>query len=858
MDLDQYKRYTMSKINALARENNVANTWQLFEWAGCLASNTIPWHLVPPTIKEAKNIPIVDHGIDGISSDFTRAVQVKYRNNTSVTFREISTFYTSAREFTNSDELVLLHSETAKIAKSVTALTKISKHVLSQETFEQILNSCLTYVVPPVPPKVLQYRPYQLQCLEVCQKRWNEPATKIEMAYGTGKTLVFRGLVDMTAGMNEPSVIMVPSLHLLEQIGTYLPTATKIGTGYNTVTPNTVYICVYNSVARLEGLTFGTVIIDEGHHLENVPEQEEPTYRGLVLQIPAKRKFFFSATLNGEDIDFSYGLNTAIIEKYLTDYDIIIPVVSNTDHIPQAMVKLLNTRLDLRWVLAYCNSRESANDFNTLLNERGIKSAYFDGTTPMSQRQEYIKQFEAGIYRVLVTVHVLNEGVDIPCVDTTMFVEPRRSHINVGQCIGRALRLHPEKAIAHVILPTTREEKELETFLQLMAEDDDRIKESIRNRRYGRVNLVDLRDDKDDDNLEEFYVSIYDRFGQCLVNIFDERIELLKAFVAKENRLPSTREKYNDFLIGSWIVNQRTHHRKGQLSHDEISKLEAIPHWTWGIHRLPWDQHYDLLVEFVTIHGRLPKSGDIHRDANLGTWMYGQYRSHNCGKLNDVRIARLNLIPGWKWRKPKIIQKSWKEWYDLLIKFIESYQRPPKHNESIDGFNLGNWLSIQFTRYNNGTLLPERIAMLELIPGLAWRIPRIDPWEKWYDSLQEFVTLYQRFPRNREAYKEFNLGDWVQTQRNNYKAGKLTQDQILKLELLPNWKWRMYTIPNWDDVYQLLMKFIDAHGKFPVFKEEYENVKIGMWINRQRQEYRTKSIVQDRSTKLEALPGWHW
>ena len=54
---------------------------------------------------------------------------------------------------------------------------------------------------------------------------------------------------------------------------------------------------------------------------------------------------------------------------------------------------------------------------------------------------------------ILVTVEVLGEGINIPNADTCMFVQPRQSYCSIVQAIGRVLRHHPAKTVAHIILP---------------------------------------------------------------------------------------------------------------------------------------------------------------------------------------------------------------------------------------------------------------------------------------------------------------------------------------------------------------------------------------------------------------------
>lgn len=75
-------------------DNN--SLWHLFEYEACIQQNVIPWHLVPPHYKTEIGIPIKDYGIDGISLDFVKAVQAKYRKKSSISYRELSTFVTTA------------------------------------------------------------------------------------------------------------------------------------------------------------------------------------------------------------------------------------------------------------------------------------------------------------------------------------------------------------------------------------------------------------------------------------------------------------------------------------------------------------------------------------------------------------------------------------------------------------------------------------------------------------------------------------------------------------------------------------------------------------------------------------------
>lgn len=73
------------------------------------------------------------------------------------------------------------------------------------------------------------------------------------------------------------------------------------------------------------------------------------------------------------------------------------------------------------------------------------ETAVITGTTSDSLREHYITQARAGIIKYLVNVNVLCTGVDVPNFDTVVFVRPTESLVLYMQCLGRGLRLSPDK-----------------------------------------------------------------------------------------------------------------------------------------------------------------------------------------------------------------------------------------------------------------------------------------------------------------------------------------------------------------------------------------------------------------------------
>lgn len=86
-----------------------------------------------------------------------------------------------------------------------------------------------------------------------------------------------------------------------------------------------------------------------------------------------------------------------------------------------------------------------------------IEAQHVDGKTNVKVRSEAIAWLEEPpgqrVCRVLSNAKCLTEGVDVPALDAVMFLNPRRSIVDVVQAVGRVMRRSPEKEFGYVILP---------------------------------------------------------------------------------------------------------------------------------------------------------------------------------------------------------------------------------------------------------------------------------------------------------------------------------------------------------------------------------------------------------------------
>lgn len=95
--------------------------------------------------------------------------------------------------------------------------------------------------------------------------------------------------------------------------------------------------------------------------------------------------------------------------------------------------------------LVFCSSIRQAEFLSGYFNERGYRTIALTSKPNGMSRAEVINMLEDGRLDAIFTVDLFNEGVDIPSVDTLLFVRPTESLTVFTQQIGRGLRLHESK-----------------------------------------------------------------------------------------------------------------------------------------------------------------------------------------------------------------------------------------------------------------------------------------------------------------------------------------------------------------------------------------------------------------------------
>ncbi|WP_300358711.1 DEAD/DEAH box helicase family protein [Fusobacterium sp.] len=211
---------------------------------------------------------------------------------------------------------------------------------------------------------------------------------------------------------------------------------------------------------------FDYIIIDEFHHSSSksylrVLDYFQPDFLLGLTATPDRND-------NGDiyklcdyniayECDFRVGINNGWLVpfKYYgiyddTDYSLIPWRSGKYDIFALENALIVEKRLELvfekymnykkKFTIGFCASVKHCKIMNDYFTKKKVRSEIIIGETPISKRQNIIENFKNGKIDIIFTVDIFNEGVDIPVIDTILFLRPTDSYTIFIQQLGRGLR----------------------------------------------------------------------------------------------------------------------------------------------------------------------------------------------------------------------------------------------------------------------------------------------------------------------------------------------------------------------------------------------------------------------------------
>lgn len=343
----------------------------------------------------------------------------------------------------------------------------------------------------------LDVRPYpyqqeMLDQLEVERTVHDRHRNLVVAATGTGKTVVaaldYRRLSRPTPSLPRLLFIAHRREILQQSLRTYREVLSDAGFGelyvdgqrperWDQVFASVQSLTSYG-INRIPPDAYDVVVVDEFHHAE------AKTYRRLLEHLTPRELLALTATPergDGLDVRSFFGGRIAA-ELRLWDAlkaDLLTPfhyfaIADGTDlttidwkagaYDTGELSNLLTgndarVRIILRAVrdkiadlsamkaLGFCVSQDHARHMARVFNDAGIRAATVLSGTSTGDRDAALRDLRDGALQALFTVDVFNEGVDVPAINTVLFLRPTESSTVFLQQLGRGLRRATDKAV---------------------------------------------------------------------------------------------------------------------------------------------------------------------------------------------------------------------------------------------------------------------------------------------------------------------------------------------------------------------------------------------------------------------------
>jgi len=370
------------------------------------------------------------------------------------------------------------------------------------------------------------------------------------------------------------------------------------------------------------------------------------------------------------------------------------------------------------------------------------------------------------------------------------------------QIIGRALRLHPDKKIANIILPYSLEsdQSSINNFLKIMARNDSRIKKSYEYKILsGYISLDKINDSSDNENNNESnsdvefkYEMVYNNMGvlQNHHKMFNYKKDLLFEYSNNNKKAPTNRKIiYKNVNIGRFLENEKpkiidTNTELYKIfASNEYVKLSIDKYLDAKENKLTRDEWIELFFEYCDNNKRVPPSRSTYKNKALAKWYNhdkDKIKNNKCEeykKLSENKYAKMDLDNYLDKKNKKLKKLTEKEWTKLLFQFCNEYKIIPKSLKQYKDHNLGQWYMSTRSKIIKGninmytSLSRNKYVKYNLDNLLRNKTANNANMEEWIKLLFEYCDEFKQSPMYNTIYKNYRLGEWLNRQKNKMTKG---------------------------------------------------------------------------------------
>jgi superfamily II DNA or RNA helicase len=495
--------------------------------------------------------------------------------------------------------------------------------------------------------------------------------------------------------------------------------------------------------------------------LEEVLSMDDPkTYGGTIHSIPFKEAV--SRNIICDQRILSIAVTKSEIRELIEANAILLP---DNDEWEQevkarhfaALIAFHKAckKYPIHHTVSFHNSIRDANRFQEQnqtyckIMGRQISCLHISGQTPAGARAHTLREFERKKNALITNARCLIEGVDIPNIDAVIFVEGRKSTVDVVQSAGRAMRKAPNKTYGYIILPVIIDDESPEKkhgfesvlwTLRSLAVSDDRIIEYFHNLNEKLLGEEDFPPwDENDIHIPIGFESFKD------------------AITIRE------------FRIGHWLPFEETRAYARSLKLQSLSQWEnlakarKLPYNVPAAPRIVYPDQWAGWLDFLGKPSRdwipFKKARKIARELNIPNGEAWKTLARK-GKLP----AGLPTVPATVYAK-----KGWVDWADFLggkcrMKNWIPFEEARKYARGLKLKRVAEW-----------TALAKNKKLPQNIPATPVTVYQTE-WTNWCDFLgnrprRDFLP-FQKARKVARSLKIKNRAEWMRRS----KAGKIPEN----------------------------------------------------------------------------------
>lgn len=341
--------------------------------------------------------------------------------------------------------------------------------------------------------------------------------------------------------------------------------------------------------------------------------------------------------------------------------------------------------------------------------------------TNSKERKAILVEFqggEAGSFRILTSVRILDEAVDIPSCDSVFIttVGEKSSDIRFFQRAQRSGTLDPKNPMKRNNIFLWAEGWEhCVGALSLLREADPEFHAKVRHAgtRYERSETRRERAERVARERVEFT-----EWSRMACETVEERVRrkgmMLMEFVEREGRVPKFTDTYNTIPIGHWWASVKQGHYyhiyNALLQMNYILKSDYEQYITNRDKRrdnvdITLEDKARLLLEYVEREKRVPSKNYMYNKIALGHWWH-HIKQGRCKDIyrsllihNEILSDDYNRIQKIKQVKKTVVPLTTQEIGRLLLEFVEKEGRTPYALEKVNNIKIGAlWVRVKSGR----------------------------------------------------------------------------------------------------------------------------------------------------------------